>query len=455
MISFFRRMLSSKLVLGLFALILIAFLITGVNTKLGGVGGGGGGGASPTTVATVGRRALDADDVAQRIQLQVESLRQQDPNMDQASFVAKGGVEKTIGELIDSTAIELFGDKAGFVADQRLVEGEIASAPAFLGADGKFDLKAYTAFLRSRRITDAAVHADMRGDLIRKQVLAPVSGAARMPAGVATAYAALLVEGRTGTIGLVPTGAIPAGPPPSDAEVKAYYTANVARYTLPERRSIHYAVFGIDQLGAAGVPTDADIKSVYDANQTKYATRDVRTLTQVVFTGADAEAKANALAAKVKAGASFAAAAGGDAIAVGEKTRAEFADFASPAAADAAFAISVGGTSAPAKSAFGWHVVHVDAARTIAGKTLAQAHDEIAKELAAPKQQQALGTLANTIQDALADGATFDDVVKKNNLTAITTPLLAAERASARPAFVHRTTRGRAAAQGGVRRRGQ
>ena len=55
-----------------------------------------------------------------------------------------------------------------------------------------------------------------------------------MPQGLAFQYASLLLESRTGSVGLVPSVAMGNGNPPSDQEVADFYRKNVGRYTIPD-----------------------------------------------------------------------------------------------------------------------------------------------------------------------------------------------------------------------------
>ena len=72
-ISFFRRALSSWLVLGLLGLILVAFIITGVGTPSGlGLTGGDG-----DTAATVGGDSVGSAEVTQALQRQLQPAQQQ------------------------------------------------------------------------------------------------------------------------------------------------------------------------------------------------------------------------------------------------------------------------------------------------------------------------------------------------------------------------------------------
>jgi peptidyl-prolyl cis-trans isomerase D len=139
------------------------------------------------------------------------------------------------------------------------------------------------------------------------------------------------------------------------------------------------------------------------------------------------QAAARALVAKVRSGVAFvqaAAQAGFSAadISLGEQSREAFAKLASPAAATAAFAVPQGGTTDPVKSELGWHVVHVNEVKGEAARPLAAVRAEIAASLQKQKSDEALADMVTAIEDAIGDGSSFDDVVKSEKLTVVTTP---------------------------------
>ena len=83
MITFFRKALSSWLVLGLLGLVMIAFIITGVAgpSGTGGVPSGGG-----ETIAKVGGESIGAADIRRRAQDGLANARQQTPTLDMAAY---------------------------------------------------------------------------------------------------------------------------------------------------------------------------------------------------------------------------------------------------------------------------------------------------------------------------------------------------------------------------------
>jgi peptidyl-prolyl cis-trans isomerase D len=430
MISFFRRALSSWIVLGLLGLIMIAFIVTGIGTP-GGLGDIGGG-ARGDRIATIGKDVIHAPEVTQRVQNALENIRQQQPGLDIATFVNGGGYEETVKQLIGARALELWARGHGIDVTKRLVDGEIASIPAFNGPTGKFDETIYRSVLQQRRLSDVQLRRDIGGDLIRRQLLVPVAGATFTPATLVAPYAALMLEGRSGQIGIVPSQLLAGGAPPSDAEIANWYSRNIARYTVPERRVIRYALFGADQLKARAAPTEAEIAAFYKANAASYGAVETRSFSQVVLPDA---AAAKALAARIAGGESFAAAAAKAGFtpadtALGQKTQAELAELGSAAIAAAAFATPAGRETAPMKSELGWHIVHVDAVRSAAARPLSAVRAEIVASLTTQKTAEAIADMVSAIESAIADGSTFDDVVKSEKLTVVTTPPVLASGAA-------------------------
>ena len=144
------------------------------------------------------------------------------------------------------------------------------------------------------------------------------------------------------------------GAEPSEAELAAFYRSNQARYTIPERRVLRYAVFGPEHVAAA-VAGDRgrDPGRLSPRTRAYAAARDP----PAVAGRASDEAAARALAQKVAAGTSFAAAAAAGRAAAPPTSRSaptaarHFAAKSSPAVAAAAFGAAKGATVGPIRVA--------------------------------------------------------------------------------------------------------
>ena len=422
MIGWLRRYMSSWMAIAILALVVIAFIITGVGT--GDSFGGGGGGAK---IAKIGRSSVSEFEASEQIDRVIRNARQQNPSLDSATFVREGGFDQVLEQMISAKTIEAWGHKLGFVASKPLIDAEIASVPAFQVA-GKFDQNSYEQALRAQRLSDRTLRAGLEGDIIRRQILVPVGANAQLSQGAAKPYATLLLEERTGRIGMIPVRAFAPAKPPSDAEVRAFYDQNKSRYLTPERRSFRYALFGPDTIKVAA-PTDAEIDRFHKANIKSFQPADKRVLSQVVLPD---EAAAKALVAEVRGGKAFASAAsargfGAEDIRVGERDQQTFAEDTSAEVAAAAFALAQGGVADPVQSPFGWHVVRVDAIHAGVVRSPAEIRAEIVEQLTRQKTDEALSALVARVDDQLADGGDVARVAQDNGLVLVDVPAVTAK----------------------------
>lgn len=433
MLAFFRRILSSGLAVAILGVILIAFVVTGIGTQGGGITGG----ARADAVATVGGKPVTVTDLATRAQQELRVAARQQPGITMSQLLAGiGGAGALVEQYVGAQVLTVWAARHGVVASDRLVDGEIGSIPAFLGPDGKPDRRQIDAVLSQQRMSYPALRQSIRDDLLRRQLLVPIVTGTRAPAAFLNPYAMLILAKRQGAIGLVP--ARPDGiAAPTDAEAAGWYQAHLARYSLPRRRVIRYAPIGPDSVKATP-PTDAEIAAYYTANAASYAASETRAVSQVVL---PTEAAAKDFAGRIAGGTPFAKAAA-DAgfaaadIALGAVTRTALATASSARVADAVFALPSGGTTPPLPTALGFAVDHVEAVTARPARSLAQARDEIAAALTKKKAQDAVGTLVAQVQDAASDGSSFDDIVARYKLAAVTTPPLVADgTAPATPAF--------------------
>jgi peptidyl-prolyl cis-trans isomerase D len=422
MLTFFRRFAASPIGIAVFAVILIAFVVTLYEGKSMFGGGLATGGA----LANVGGKTIGEAEALRRTQTQLEGARQEKPDLDMATFVAQGGAEQTIDQMINGRAFELFAAANGLVASRKLVDGAIASIAAFNGPNGQFDRATYLNILAQRKIPEGQLREDFGREAITKMLLVPVAGGAKVPLGLAQPYAALLLEQRQGQIGVVPSASFASNAPLADLELTDFYQKNIGRYTVPERRIIKIAQFDRKRFEGAVTPSEAEIAAAYKAGGGKYAGRETRSFTQIIVQG---QAEANALLAKVKGGISMADAAkslGLEALGVPTTDKAAFEKLTGPRVAEAAFSAPKGGYAALAQSGLGFHIVRVDSVAAVAATTLDQARGALVADLTKSKTDEALSDFVAKIEDDINGGATFDDIAKKYGLAASATPAITA-----------------------------
>jgi peptidyl-prolyl cis-trans isomerase D len=422
MLSFFRRGIMAKLMLVVLFVGLVAIVITGFGT--GGMGIGDLGGLRGNSIAVVEGDRITAADLNQEANRQLERLRQQQPELDLATMLRGGALEEIADQMIDMAATVAFGRGQGLAASKRMVDREIAGVRAFQNLAGQFDPAAFQRALAQERMSEQQLREEIATRLIQRQLTLPAAASAHVPERLAFQYASLLLESRTGTVGAVPVRAMGPGQEPTDAQIGAFFRENEGRYTIPERRVLRYALFGPAEVAAAARATEAEIEAAYRRNSAVYGAKETRILSQVVL---PEEPAARDFARRIAGGMSFAQAAAQAGFsaadtAVGEHGKEAFARLSSPAVADAAFAAAQGATTAPVRSELGWHIVRVDDVKVSAARPLASVRAEIAAGIEREKGQNALTDMASRIEDRIADGASFEEVVRAEKLTIVETP---------------------------------
>lgn len=421
MLSFFRNFTKSRIglvvvfaFLGLIALAFAAADITGLRS--------GGSSGPSAVVATVGKRKITEQELRDRINIAMDNMRRQGGNPDIAAFLAAGGLDQALQQVIDNAAVEQFAVNNHILVSDRQVDGVIASNPAFAGPDGKFSQDLFRQRLSQERISEQDLRNDIRNSLYISWMLDTTANARQVPAGVALPYASLQLERRIGTVGFVPTLRMNPGAPPTDAQLTAYYTRNRTRYTVPERRVVRYAIVNNEQLASRATPTEAELRQAYRAAGARFAAKEERTIEQVI---APDQATANRIAAAVRGGRTLAAAAspaGLEPSTFQNLERTALAQQTSEQLAQAAFSAARGAIVGPVQSPLGWHVAQVTNITTSPAKSFEQARAELATELRTTKLAELMTSLYNRIDDAIGNSATFDEIVSANHLQAQRTP---------------------------------
>jgi peptidyl-prolyl cis-trans isomerase D len=434
MLASFRRLSKSTVGSIVMVLFVVAILASFAMADISSVGSGNFGLGSSTLVK-VGKQQVTDRDMARAMERRLAEVRQRNPEADYAAIA--NDYDAILASLVDQRSLEAFADKYGLILSKRLIDAEIAGIPGTRGLDGKFSDQAYQAFLAQQRMTDQEVRRLIKGAMMQRMLLTPVASNARVPVGMAAPYASMLLEARQGDVATVPIAPFRAGLKPTDADLQSFHAANRNRYMVPEQRVLRIARIGPAQVAGVAA-TDQEIAAYYKANQATYGAKDVRVISQAVVPDRNA---ANAIAARARGGASFAAAAAPAGlsaadISVGPQTRAEFTSLAGNAVAAAAFAAPAGAIVGPVQSDLGWHVVKIDAVRREGGKSLAEARGEIAAKLGAEKRKDALTDLVTRVEDAIAEGSSYSEAAALAKLSVTETPLITATgTARDNPAF--------------------
>ncbi|MGC1382661.1 MAG: peptidylprolyl isomerase [Candidatus Acidiferrales bacterium] len=229
---------------------------------------------------------------------------------------------------------------------------------------------------------------------------------------------------------------------PSDADLNAYYTKNMSKYQVPEKRSAHYALLDPQKLAPTVQVSDADLQAYYNDHIDEYKIENRVHAEHILFKTvgktdaeiAEIKQKAEDVLKKAKAGANFEDLAkkyseddaskvkGGDLgwIVEGQTV---------PAFQQAAFTLPSGSISPElVKTEYGFHIIKVldhEQART---KPLDEVRSTIAPAVLFAKVNAKASDIANQMAAAVrqSNHQSLDDLAKKFNLETGDTPLVGA-----------------------------
>ncbi len=434
MITFIRSLINSRwgavIALAFIAMIAVAFAlgdVTGSNS-FGGLSGG--------NIASVGNKKIALGEFNDAMDTRLKAERKDNPTLDMARFVEGGGLDSTLEQMINRFGLMVFGDKYGVAVSKRLVDSEILKIPAARGLDGKYSNEAFLGFLQQIGLTEKMVRDDLAQNLYAQQILPAAASGPAAPDSLVLPYASLELEKRSGQVAVIPSAAYFPTSAPSETVLAQYYRTNAAKFTIPEKRAISYALFDADVVSAKAKPNEADIAAFYKANAAQYAASQTRDISQIIV---PTEAAAKSVVDKVSKGQSLPTVASELGLSVtttSGATRATLTSAASKQVADAVFAAERGGLATPARGKLGWVVARVDGVKQVGARPLASVRAEIETALTATRSEEMLADLTAEIEDAFADGSTIADVAKSNGLTVETSPkLLANGQNTANPAY--------------------
>ena len=415
MSAFFRRMSKSTVgtvVTVLFLLAIVAsFALADMQSYIGG------GLGQPGSLAKAGNTSVTERELSSALQRRLADVRQQNPEADYSSLA--GDFEPILQSLIEGRALQFFAAKNDLRISKQMIDAEIVKLPGTRGLDGRFSQAAYQGFLQQQQLTDAQVRDMLAAALTTRLLITPAAVNARLPVGVATPYASMLLEAREADVARVPAAAFAAGiADPSAADIQAFYQQNSSRYMVPEQKVLDIAQIGPEQVAGVAA-SEQEIEAYYRANQALYAGKSSRVLSQVI--GQD-EGQARALAQRAKASGAL----GSGATDLGARTREELAGIAGEAVAAAVFGASQGAVVGPIRSDLGWHVIKVESVRNEAGRPLSAVRGEIAAKITDDKRKEALTDLVTKVEEAIADGASFAEAARASGLSVLRTPAITA-----------------------------
>ena len=406
MLQAIRSKATSFVVKLLFGLLIVTFGIWGIGDIFRDRG-------TDATVATVGGRTITLQDMSVAVQNELERVKGVlGGSVDTEQAKQLGIVDQALQRLIGSDLVELEIKRMALAIGDDTVRTAILNNPNFHNQAGAFDRNLYTQLLAANHMTEAQFEARLRTDMLRNQLTGALTDGLTPPRELADTLYRARAEKRVADIVTLPPSAGGPVPQPTEEQVADYYKAHSDDFRAPERRSFRLAYLRIDDIAAGITYADDQLQKEFQTRQDEFHIPEQRHVLQMVLGD---EAKAKEAETQLAAGKDFTAVAtelakaDASSVDLGWVAREELP----PDLAQPAFDLKEGESTKPVHTSFGWHIIRVTGIKPGGDQTFEEVKDKLRLELAREKASDSITDSANHIDDALAGGASFDDVVKR------------------------------------------
>ncbi len=401
--------------------VLMAMLITG----LGGFGITNFGN-SVNSIGAVGDKPIDVNTYARALRSQINALSRQFGQQLSLNEARIFGLDtQVLNGLIANAALDNEAARLGLSVGDLTVATRVANDQAFQDVTGKFSATTYKQSLDLANISTKEYEAGLRADIARTVLQAAIVGGIAAPDAMTDTLAAYSGEQRGFSVLQMTEATLPAPlPAATDAELQTYYTANIATFTRPEAKRITYAALLPETLAPAQIVDDAAVQALYTERLDQYVVPEKRLVERLVY---PSDADATAAKARLDAGATFEALVAERGLELADIDLGDVSKADLGSAGDAVFALTGPAVTGPLPSDLGPALFRMNAILAAQNTTLDQVRADLVLELQTTAAVNAIADQANAIDDALAGGATLEDLVKDFGMTLTTIDYVAGD----------------------------
>lgn len=418
-------------VIGIIAITMLTYLIP--------QGPGGAGAVSTDTVATVGGQSITLQDIQQQLTLVEQSGRV-------PKFMESFYAGQILDRLIYQKEIEFEADRLGITVTNDEISTLIKQLlPTAFNGDSPVNVDQYAAIVQQRfQLTVPAFESEVRRELLQEKFQKLVTdGISASPAELKDQFVYQNEKVKLDYVLIKPED-LESKINPDEAELKAYFEKNKAKFQEPERRAVRYALIDVNKIKQSVQISDDDLKKFYQSNIAQYKvdervhvehillfTRGMNTDAQI----AEVQKRAEDVLKEVKKGGKFEDLA--KKYSEDEQTKNKGGDLGwlmkgqtVAAFEKAAFSTPKGATSDLVKTEYGFHILKIldhEVART---RSFEEVKPELMVNAKANKGESEASARADEVTKAIrkSNRIALDDLAKQFNLeVAETAPVSATD----------------------------
>ena len=367
------------------------------------------------TLATVGDATVSVDDYARALQQEQRAIQAQSGRSIPLSQLISMGVDRgVLSGLVASAALDNELGELGLSVGDEVLLKEITQISAFQGSDGNFSRDNYRFALDNAGLSEADFEEDMRSETARTLLQGAITGGTRMPAVLGETLTDYIGARRSfAYVRLSENDVILTAVEPTEDELKSFYETHIEDFTLPETKVITYVALRPDALVDEVEVDETALRALYEERDAEFNVPERRLVEQLVFPNEDAAATAKAQLDV--GGTTFETLVEERELTLSDIDMGDVAIDTLGAAGEAVFAAEVGDVVGPLPSDFGPALYRVNGVLEANFTSFEDALPTLREELALDRARRVIETRSEGIDDALAGGATLEDLAKEEN----------------------------------------
>jgi len=403
MLQFIRERAQTWIAWVIVTFIIVVFALWGISNYFSG--------EKTDDVAKVDGEPITERQLQRQVLQQQQRLRQALGDAYSPELFPEGQMRRqALQGMIEKALLVQTAQKRGLHISEAQLAAFILNTPAFQEG-GQFSQTRYERLLRNQGLSPQGFEFEMRRDLLTQQLYA---GVARSDFATSHEYqAALRLHAQEREVGYLrfPLERFRTETAPTEEEIARFYEENEQLFRIPERVRVAYLDLSLPQLMERVEVDDEAIRKRYEAQLANYREPEERRARHILIevpAGADAEqveearAEAQRLYEALQGGADFAALAREHSDDPGSATEGGDLGFFGAGIMDpefetAAFSLEKGEVSEPVRTAFGYHLIRVEAIRGGETRPLEAVREEIRADIQRERAENRFYEQAETL----------------------------------------------------------
>ncbi len=392
--------------------IMLALLIVGLaGFSITNFGGG------VTSIGKVGQRSISTNEYFTTLRAELNAFSAQVGQPVGFAQAQTLGLDRMVLQrLAGEAALDNEADRVGVSAGDERVVRELHGLAAFRNAQGAFDTQVYRLVLDQNGLRPAEFEERLRRDLGRTLLRGAVGNGFGAPAGLVDPIFAFYAERRGYSLLRLTEADLPEPlPEPDEAMLRAHYEEHLLRFTRPEAKTIAYATLLPADVAATIEVAEEDLRRAYQSRIAEFVQPERRLVERLIYPD---EAAAQAAMARIEAGEDFETLVADRGLTLvdvdmGDVSRADLGP-----AGEAVFALAEPGVAGPLPTDLGPALFRMNGVLPAQEITFEEAREALTAEYAADAARRAIADRRETLFDHLAGGATIEELVAEEGLTA-------------------------------------